>query len=267
MATITRNLHLTLWTDNLNGKLNKSWAQGKDTNNSNTWSGGKASLKHMTVGNPLPTLTPTSSFKSSIMITQQPSASPIKPPPPSPSPPSPFVSFLPCLTNPLLPLPFHLHSYLMKLHCFPSCPFHPLETPFLYHPAKPHPILLPLNIQATCHIHPFLPLPQWVSPPLLYPHASHTTLPCFHFITAFHLLCFPSPFAEANNEKRGIFNVDYLGSNEVDIALYALGDYGVLADVDCYCGIMLKYTDLLAEQKALEDKFHTWHSRSLTIHN
>jgi hypothetical protein len=53
----------------------------------------------------------------------------------------------------------------------------------------------------------------------------------------------------------------------VDIALYALGDYGVLADVDCYRGSMLHYTDLLAEQKALEDKFHSWHTCSLAICN
>jgi hypothetical protein len=63
----------------------------------------------------------------------------------------------------------------------------------------------------------------------------------------------------------GIFDAGYPGAIEVDIVLYELRDYGVLADVDWYRAHMLEYENLLCRRKALEDKFFRWHSKSIPL--
>jgi hypothetical protein len=53
--------------------------------------------------------------------------------------------------------------------------------------------------------------------------------------------------ARSDNSALGIFDTGYPGAIEVDIALYELRDYGVLADVDRYRAHMLEYEDLLSQ--------------------
>ena len=55
-----------------------------------------------------------------------------------------------------------------------------------------------------------------------------------------------------DNTSLGIFNARYTRSLEVDASLYAIRDYGVLADVDKYHIQMLDYKDLLARQAQME---------------
>ena len=63
----------------------------------------------------------------------------------------------------------------------------------------------------------------------------------------------------------GVFDAQFMGSREVDIAIYMLKDSGMLADVDHYRGVMLDYEDLLQERQRLEYKLSEWHSHSFNI--
>ena len=60
------------------------------------------------------------------------------------------------------------------------------------------------------------------------------------------------------NDSLGIFDACYARSLEVDASLYALRDYGVLADVDKYRIHMLDYEDLLARQAKVDADLHKW---------
>jgi hypothetical protein len=71
--------------------------------------------------------------------------------------------------------------------------------------------------------------------------------------------------SRSDNSALGIFDAGYPGAIEVDIALYKLRDYGVLADVDRYRAHMLEYENLLCQRKVLEDKFFKWHSKSTPL--
>jgi hypothetical protein len=71
--------------------------------------------------------------------------------------------------------------------------------------------------------------------------------------------------ARSDNSALGIFDAGYPGAIEVDIALYELRDYGVLADVDRYRAHMLEYENLLSQCKILEDKFFKWRSKSTPL--
>jgi hypothetical protein len=71
--------------------------------------------------------------------------------------------------------------------------------------------------------------------------------------------------ARSDNSALGIFDTGYPGAIEVDIALYELRDYGVLADVDRYRAHMLEYKNLLVQRKILEDKFFKWRSKSTPL--
>ena len=68
-----------------------------------------------------------------------------------------------------------------------------------------------------------------------------------------------------DNEVLGFFDAQFMGSREVDIAIYVLKDSGMLADVDHYRGVMLDYKDLLQECQHLEYKLSEWHSHSFNI--
>ena len=65
-----------------------------------------------------------------------------------------------------------------------------------------------------------------------------------------------------DNEQLGIFDIRSHSSIKVDIALYALGDYGVLADIDRYRSHMLDYDDLLARQRQLDKELAMWRAKS-----
>jgi hypothetical protein len=56
----------------------------------------------------------------------------------------------------------------------------------------------------------------------------------------------------------GIYDAWYLDACEVDIALYALHNYRITADMDRYQGLMLDYKVLQARQQALELDLHKW---------
>ena len=62
-----------------------------------------------------------------------------------------------------------------------------------------------------------------------------------------------------DNTSLGIFDAHFARSLEVDTSLYAIRDYGVLADVDRYCIRMLDYEDLLARQAQVDKDLHRWH--------
>ena len=61
-----------------------------------------------------------------------------------------------------------------------------------------------------------------------------------------------------DNTALGIFDARYVRSLEVDASLYALCDYGVLADVDKYRIKMLDYEDLLERQEAVTRDLRQW---------
>jgi hypothetical protein len=48
-----------------------------------------------------------------------------------------------------------------------------------------------------------------------------------------------------DNEALGVFDARHMSSREVDAAIHAINDRGVVADVDQYRGHMLDYEDLL----------------------
>ena len=62
----------------------------------------------------------------------------------------------------------------------------------------------------------------------------------------------------AENTSLGIFDTHYAKSLEVDASLYAVRNYGVLADVDKYHIKMLDYEDLLECQAAVEKDLCQW---------
>ena len=64
--------------------------------------------------------------------------------------------------------------------------------------------------------------------------------------------------ASVDNTSLGIFDARYARSLEVDASLYAICDYGVLADVDKYRIKMLDYEDLLARQASVERDLRQW---------
>ena len=61
-----------------------------------------------------------------------------------------------------------------------------------------------------------------------------------------------------DNTALGIFDTCYAKSLEVDASLYAIRDFGVLADVDKYRVKMLDYEDLLTRQAQVEKDLHSW---------
>ena len=61
-----------------------------------------------------------------------------------------------------------------------------------------------------------------------------------------------------HNDSLGIFDARYAKSLEVDASLYAVRDYGVLADVDKYRIKMLDYEDLLTRQAQLDKDKQRW---------
>ena len=61
-----------------------------------------------------------------------------------------------------------------------------------------------------------------------------------------------------NNTSLGIFDTHYAKLLEVDASLYAVRDYGVLADVDKYHIKMLDYEDLLAHQAQVDKDLCSW---------
>jgi hypothetical protein len=75
----------------------------------------------------------------------------------------------------------------------------------------------------------------------------------------------PLPTPIANNKQLNIFNTHHLDARSVDAALYALDDYGVIADVNQYRGSMTEYKTLLAKQSILDHDFYVWRSKSHTI--
>jgi hypothetical protein len=64
----------------------------------------------------------------------------------------------------------------------------------------------------------------------------------------------------------GIFNHHYFEYEEVDAALYALRDYGVTADIDCYRGLRADYKGLLGRQHKLERDLSNWHNKMGVVH-
>ena len=64
--------------------------------------------------------------------------------------------------------------------------------------------------------------------------------------------------ASVDNSALGIFDARYTRSLEVDASLYAIRDFGVLADVDKYRIKMLDYEDLLGRQEALTRDLRQW---------
>ena len=70
----------------------------------------------------------------------------------------------------------------------------------------------------------------------------------------------PIPYLDTSvdNSSLGIFDARYTRSLEVDASLYAVCDFGVLADVDKYCIKMLDYEDLLGRQEALTRDLRQW---------
>ena len=75
------------------------------------------------------------------------------------------------------------------------------------------------------------------------------------------------PTNGVDNEALGVFDASYDDSIKVDIAVYALKDYGVTADVDRYRGHMLDYDDLLARKRQLDKELIGWRSKYQPIRN
>ena len=63
-----------------------------------------------------------------------------------------------------------------------------------------------------------------------------------------------------DNAALGIFDACYARVLEVDAALYAVHDYGVLANVDMYCDRMLEYEELTAHQAQVDQELRKWHT-------
>ena len=68
----------------------------------------------------------------------------------------------------------------------------------------------------------------------------------------------PNLDVSVDNTALGIFDARYAKSLEVDASLYAVRDFGVLADVDKYCIKMLDYEDLLTQQAEVEKDLRRW---------
>ena len=76
---------------------------------------------------------------------------------------------------------------------------------------------------------------------------------------------FPFPVYK-NNEVLGIFDARYNKSRQVDVALYAICDYGLLAEVDKYRSQMLDYEDIVTCHNKVNKDLQDWHARITPTH-
>jgi hypothetical protein len=69
----------------------------------------------------------------------------------------------------------------------------------------------------------------------------------------------------ANNEVLNIFDSHHLDARSVDAALYALDNFGLIADVNRYRSPMTQHETLLARQTLLDQEFYVWKSKLMTL--